>query len=53
MRTGILFVLALAIAVAAYAQTGAITGRIVTVSGGNPVPEASVHVKNSATAASF
>jgi hypothetical protein len=53
MRAGSLFVLALVIAVAAPAQTGAIAGRIVTVSGGNPVPEASVHVKNSATAASF
>jgi len=45
--------LALVIAVAAPAQTGAIAGRIVTVSGGNPVPEASVRAKNLATNASF
>ena len=48
-----LFVLALLSAVAASAQTGAITGKIVTISGGNPVPKAPVHVKSTTTDASF
>ena len=53
MRVGNLLVLAIVSAVAARAQTGAIAGRIVTVSGGTPVPKAAIHANNTATNASF
>ncbi len=53
MKARNLSVLALLSAVAALAQTGTITGSIVTVSGGNPVPQAPIHAKNTATGASF
>jgi hypothetical protein len=53
MRASRLFILALLSAVAACAQTGAITGKIVTISGGNPVPKAPVYAKNTATDVSF
>ena len=53
MRVSSLLILALVSAGAARAQTGTITGRIVTVSGGNPVPKAPIHAKNTATDASF
>jgi hypothetical protein len=43
----------LATAVAAFAQTGTISGKIVTVSGDHPVPKAPIVVKNTATDASF
>ena len=53
MRASNLFVLALLCAAAAYAQTGTISGRIVTASGGNPVPKAPIRAKNTATDALF
>ena len=53
MRASNLFVLALLGAVTASAQMGAIAGKVVTVSGVNPVPKAPVRIKNTATAASF
>src|SRR6266404_7554174 len=53
MRASHLFVFAFLSAAAVCAQTGTITGRVVTVSGGNPVPKAPVHAKNTATDASF
>jgi len=53
MRVRNLIVLAIVSAAAACAQTGAITGKIVTVSGGTPVPKAAIHAHNTATAASF
>ena len=53
MRAGFLLSLTLAAAAAAFAQTGAISGKIVTVSGGHPVPKAPIFVKNTATDASF
>jgi hypothetical protein len=49
----VLVSLTLLTAVAGFAQTGAISGKIVTVSGGNPVPKAAIVVKNTATDASF
>jgi len=52
MRARLLFVLTLLSAVA-FAQTGTISGKIVTVSGGNPVPKANIVVKNTASDASF
>src|SRR5882672_8143183 len=53
MRVSFFLSLTLATAVAAFAQTGTISGKIVTVSGGNPVPKAAILVKNTATVASF
>src|ERR1700684_1533113 len=53
MRASILLILALATALAAFAQTGTMSGKIVTVSGGNPVPKAPIVVKNTATDAAF
>jgi len=55
MRASFLLSLTLAAAVAAFAQTGTgtISGKIVTVSGGHPVPKAPIVVKNTATDASF
>src|ERR1700704_1407134 len=53
MKANKLLGLALWSAVAASAQTGTITGNIVTVSGGNPVPQAPIHAKNTASGASF
>jgi hypothetical protein len=53
MKARFLAVATLLCAVAAFAQTGTISGKIVTVSGGNPVPEVKIHVKNTTTDASF
>lgn len=53
MRAGNLLILAIASTVAALAQNGAIAGRIVTVSGGTPVPKAAIRVNNTATNESF
>jgi hypothetical protein len=53
MRAGNLMVFALFSAVAALAQTGTITGTIVTLSGGTPVPKAPIRAKNTVTGASF
>src|SRR5258706_1309759 len=52
MRVNFLLGLTLATEVAAFAQTGTISGKIVTVSGGHPVPKAPSVVKNTATDAS-
>jgi carboxypeptidase family protein len=53
MKASVFVAATLLYAVAAFAQTGTISGKIVTVSGGNPVPKATVRVKNTATDASF
>lgn len=53
MKASFYLVSALLAMPAAFAQTGTISGKIVTVSGGNPVPEVKVRVKNTATDASF
>jgi hypothetical protein len=53
MRASNLIALAIVSAVAARAQTGAITGKIVTVSGGTPVPKAAIHANNTAADAFF
>ena len=53
MKVRNLLVVALLSAVAAWSQTGVIAGKIMTVSGVNPVPKAAVHAKNTATDASF
>src|ERR1700676_726249 len=53
MRTRFLLSFTVLTAVAAFAQTGTISGKIVTVSGGNPVPKAAIVVKNTKTDASF
>src|ERR1700676_1562462 len=53
MRTRFLLSFTVLTAVAAFAQTGTMSGKIVTVSGGNPVPKAAILVKNTATDASF
>src|SRR5580698_3237086 len=53
MRASLILSLALAAAAVALAQTGTMSGKIVTVSGGNPVPKAPITVKNTATGASF
>src|SRR5665213_3202170 len=49
MRASFFLSLTFAAAVAALAQTGTMSGKIVTVSGGNPVPKAPIVVKNTAT----
>ncbi len=53
MKASFLVAVTLLYAVAAFAQTGTMSGKIVTVSGGTPVPKATVRVKNAATDASF
>ena len=53
MRASLLLSLTLLITVAAFAQTGAITGKIVTVSGGNPVPKRPFTLRTRRTDASF
>src|SRR4051812_11339871 len=53
MRASFLLSLTLATAIAAVAQTGTISGKIITVSGGHPVPKAPITIKNTASNASL
>ena len=53
MKTSVFCAWIVSSALIAFAQTGAIRGKIVTVSGGNPVPKVNVHVKNTTSNAEF